>query len=1330
MITSEKLVGSENYLSWSASVELWFMGQGYEDHLVTQEADIPEVDRVQWRKIDAQLCSVLWQSVDPRILLHLQAYKTCFKFWTQAKGLYTNDIQRLYKVASAIVHLSQQDLDLSTYIGQIASLKEEFLTVMPLTPDVGAQQTQLDKFFMVLTLIGLRPDLEPIRDQILGSSSVPSLDDVFARLLRISSTQTLPSDSTSDSSVLVSQTTSRGGRSGTRGRGQRPHCTYCNKLGHTRDRCYQLHGRPPRTAHMAQSSDSPLPQPPSSSASQTSQASIASVAQPGNASACLTHTSSLGPWILDSGASDHLSGNKDLFSSITTTSDLPTVTLANGSQTVAKGIGLALPLPSLPLTSVLYTPECPFNLISISKITRTLNCSITFSDKFVTLQDRSTGKTIGIGRESQGLYHLTSDSSPAVCISTDAPLLIHNRLGHPSLSKFQKMVPRFSTLSSLPCESCQLGKHTRVSFPKRLNNRAKSPFELVHTDVWGPCRTASTLGFQYFVTFIDDYSRCTWLFLMKNRAELFSIFQKFYTEIQTQFNISIRVLRSDNAREYFSAQFTSFMSHHGILHQSSCAHTPQQNGVAERKNRHLVETARTLLLHSNVPFRFWGDAVLTACYLINRMPSSVLHDQIPHSLLFPDQPLYFLPPRVFGCTCFVHILTPGQDKLSAKAMKCLFLGYSRLQKGYRCYSLETHRYFISADVTFFEDSPFFSTTSESLPVSEVLPIPIVSPPDAMPPRPLQVYHRRPRVVAPLPFPEAPADSLPIPSASPAPALPSPNDLPIAVRKGTRSTRNPHPIYNFLSYHRLSSPYSAFVSAISSVSLPKSTHEALSHPGWRQAMVDEMAALHSNGTWDLVVLPSGKSTVGCRWVYAVKVGPDGQVDRLKARLVAKGYTQVYGSDYGDTFSPVAKIASVRLLLSMAAMCSWPLYQLDIKNAFLHGDLAEEVYMEQPPGFVAQGESGLVCRLRRSLYGLKQSPRAWFSRFSSVVQEFGMLRSTADHSVFYHHNSLGQCIYLVVYVDDIVITGSDQDGIQKLKQHLFTHFQTKDLGKLKYFLGIEIAQSSSGVVLSQRKYALDILEETGMLDCKPVDTPMDPNVKLVPGQGEPLGDPGRYRRLVGKLNYLTITRPDISFPVSVVSQFLQSPCDSHWDAVIRILRYIKSTPGQGVLYENRGHTQVVGYTDADWAGSPTDRRSTSGYCVFIGGNLISWKSKKQDVVARSSAEAEYRAMALATCELIWLRHLLRELRFGKDEQMKLICDNQAALHIASNPVFHERTKHIEVDCHFIREKIASGCVATSFVNSNDQLADIFTKSLRGPRIKYICNKLGAYDVYAPA
>ena len=245
---------------------------------------------------------------------------------------------------------------------------------------------------------------------------------------------------------------------------------------------------------------------------------------------------------------------------------------------------------------------------------------------------------------------------------------------------------------------------------------------------------------------------------------------------------------------------------------------------------------------------------------------------------------------------------------------------------------------------------------------------------------------------------------------------------------------------------------------------------------------------------------------------------------------------------------------------------------------------------------------------------------------------MIGSAADHSVFYHHSSTGQCIYLIVYVDDIIITGSDQDGIQKLKQHLCNHFQTKDFGKLKYLIGIDVAQSNSGVVIFQRKYTLDILTDTGMLDCKPVNTPMNPNVKLIPGQRELLRDPGRYRRLVGKPNYLNITRPDISFLVSGVSQFLQSPCDSHWDVVVRSLRYVKGTPGQGVLYENKGHTQVVGYSDADWASSPTYKRSTSGYCAFIRGNLISWKSKKQDVVARSSAEAEYRAMALTTYELI--------------------------------------------------------------------------------------------------
>ena len=349
-----------------------------------------------------------------------------------------------------------------------------------------------------------------------------------------------------------------------------------------------------------------------------------------------------------------------------------------------------------------------------------------------------------------------------------------------------------------------------------------------------------------------------------------------------------------------STSFKEFLNTQGILHQTSCPHTPQQNGVAERKNRHLIETARTLLIHHNVPTTFWSDAVLTACYLINRMPSSVLNDQIPHSLLFPNDPLYHLPPRVFGCVCFVHDLTPGKDKLAAKSIKCVFLGYARLQKGYRCYCPATRRCFTSPDVTFFESSPFFeSPMSSSSSVTETLPVPFLTlPTQDIPSPPFQTYHRRPRPATV----ETPSDSLPLSDSPVAPVQSPPASPPIAIHKGIRSTRNPHPVYNFLSYHRLSTPYYAFVSSLDSISIPKTTDEALAHPGWRKAMLDEMAALHSNNTWDLVPLPPGKSPVGCRWVYAVKVGPDGQIERLKARLVAKGYTQIFGLDYGDTVTP--------------------------------------------------------------------------------------------------------------------------------------------------------------------------------------------------------------------------------------------------------------------------------------------------------------------------------------------------------------------------------------------------------------------------------------------
>lgn len=268
------------------------------------------------------------------------------------------------------------------------------------------------------------------------------------------------------------------------------------------------------------------------------------------------------------------------------------------------------------------------------------------------------------------------------------------------------------------------------------------------------------------------------------------------------------------------------------------------------------------------------------------------------------------------------------------------------------------------------------------------------------------------------------------------------------------------------------------------------------------------------------------------------------------------------------------------------------------------------------------------------------------------------------------------------------------------------------------------------LSQRKYVLDLLEETGKIEAKPCTTPMVPNVQLMPDDGDPFYNPERYRRVVGKLNYLTVTRPDIAYVVSVVSQFTSAPTVKHWAALEQILCYLKKALGLGILYSSQGHTRIECFSDADWAGSKFDRRSTTGYCVFFGGNLVAWKSKKQSVVSRSSAESEYRAMAQATCEIIWIHQLLCEVGMKCTMPAKLWCDNQAALHIAANLVYHERTKHIEVDCHFIHEKIEENLVSTGYVKTGEQLGDIFTKALNGTRVEYFCNKLGMINIYAPA
>ena len=455
----------------------------------------------------------------------------------------------------------------------------------------------------------------------------------------------------------------------------------------------------------------------------------------------------------------------------------------------------------------------------------------------------------------------------------------------------------------------------------------------------------------------------------------------------------------------------------------------------------------------------------------------------------------------------------------------------------------------------------------------------------------------------------------------------------------------------------------------------------------------------------------------------------------ARLVSRGFTQEYGIDYEETFAHVARLSSVMTLIAVSVAHKWPLFQMDVKNAFLNGELSEEVYMKLPPGYShPPGFPHKVFRLRRALYGLKQAPRAWFAKFSSTISQHGFSGSSFDTALFLRRFGHGITILLLyvddmIIVDDMITTGDDMQGIQDLKHFLGRQFEMKDLGPLNYFLSLQVSSSADGYYLTKAKYTFDLISRASITDSKIVDTPIEYNCRLNSHDGESLSDTTLYRQLVGSLIYLTVTRPDISYAIHVVSQFMAAPRSPHYVAVLRILRYLKGTIFDGLHFSSHSSLTLQAYSDADWVGDPTDRRSTTGYCFLLGDYLISWRSKKQTVVARFSTEAEYRELVATTTELIWLRWLLQDLGVDCSTATKLHCDNRSAIQIAHNDVFHERTKHIEIDCHFIRHHLLQGTLTLQSISFQDQLADIFTKPLPLGTFRGLASKLKMVSLKPP-
>ncbi|KAK1432520.1 hypothetical protein QVD17_09417 [Tagetes erecta] len=1124
-----------------------------------------------------------------------------------------------------------------------------------------------------------------------------------------------------------------------------PHCQLCRTNGHYASACPDL-----RTF-----------------ATQSS-ALDDSLAKAFHAQCHVTHATP--DWTSDTGATDHMTPNQDCLHHSTPYKGNHQVVFGNGKRLPITHIGSSELCDNINLRNVLVVPNLTKKLLSISRLTTDHPVDVLFSQHYFHIQDRKTKQVLARGTCVDGLYVLQNEPQAFVAdVSNKASYeLWHARLGHVSFDVISTLnkCGFLSVTSLLPkpdiCTSCQLAKGQRLPFISN-EKRASFPLDLVHCDLWGPAPITTTNGYRYYVVFIDDFSRFTWFYPLKTKTDFYVVLPAFIKLVQTQCSRKIKTFQSDGGGEFVNHTVRKIFEENGTFHRYSCPHTPQQNGRAERKHRHIVETGLAMLFNAHVPASFWVDAFTSATYIINRVPTPLLENKSPFQILFDQLPNYSNF-RVYGCRVFPYLRDYAKHKLEPRSLPCIFIGYSSSHKGFRCLDPATNRVFISRHARFneslfpFKDSHvsmdlhqlLVTTFCEDTPTSTSSHNPIkISSPIFDPPTPKSPSTFCPLCIAPTnqtppttpthdplhtqsnteseqPDSTTESNSTVEPESTSSSINPATTVIPEPLIS-TTTTVPDAPIAN--SHHMTTRAkagifkpkYQADLAALNSYALhvalstatePRGFKSAAKHPQWMAAMVEEIKALHQNNTWQLVPRPSSMNVVGSKWVFRTKYHSDGSIDRYKARLVAQGFTQIPGLDYSHTFSPVVKASTIRIVLSLAVLNKWKLHQLDVKNAFLNGDLNETVFMEQPPGFVNSSYPNYVCKLSKALYGLKQAPRAWFQRLSTYLLSYGFICSRADTSLFILRRD-DHIMYLLVYVDDLILTGNDEVVIQSFISHLHREFAIKDLGNLNYFLGLEVVHMDTGLFLTQAKYAKDILVRAQLYDSKPIHTPLAPHESFS-AMGVPFSDPTLYRSLVGALQYLTIMRPDLSYAVNQLSQFLHSPTIDHYRAVKRLLRYVKGTLSFGLTYSRSHPPGIIGYSDADWARCLDTRRSTYGYSIFLGGNLVSWSAKKQPTVSRSSCESEYRAMANTAAELVWITHLLQELHALPPDRPTLLCDNKSALFMTQNPVSHKRAKHIDLDYHFIRELVNSGKLYTKFVPTNLQVADIFTKSL--PRAQF--------------
>jgi hypothetical protein len=923
---------------------------------------------------------------------------------------------------------------------------------------------------------------------------------------------------------------------------------------------------------------------------------------------------------------------------------------------------------------------------------------------------------------------------------------LHKRMGHISPKVARHMVMKgFATGVRLEndgpqdifCESCIYAKATRKPVPKERQegSRAKVFGEVVHSDLWGPAPVQSLRGKRYYVSFIDDAKRWAYLDFLHAKDETFRSYREYEAWAKTEHDVPIKVLHSDNGGEYTGKEFVLYLKTNGTKQKLTVHDTPQHNGVAERYNRTVIEKVRAMLHSSGLPKALWAEAVRHAVWVLNRTSTKALDGMTPLEASTGQKPdLRGL--REWGEKVWVRV--EKGDKLGGRVREGRWVGVSEKRKGFRVYWPDSRSITVERNVysdktagvsrvegedwdinlpTPSEQPPSQTKSSSSTPVPHVEPTPD---PEPEPTRRIRKPSQRVRDIL--------EGRSHLPSGVQTPSTPAP----ISELEGESEAG----LVDLLEDEDFLFEYAMVAETSDAEALePRTLAEAKRRPDWplwEKAIEEELKMLKDMGTWEVVEKPEGVNVIGSKWVFKAKKDAAGNVVRYKARLVAQGFSQVPGVDYFDTYAPVARMASIRAILAMAAHFDMEVHQIDIKGAYLNGKLTEDeqIFMSQPPGFPEPGTSSRhVLHLLKTLYGLKQSGRRWYQRLVEIlVGKLGFKQCEVDQAVFYKKEG-GKSIVIAVHVDDCTVVGSTLADVEKVKNGVRSHVEVTDLGALHWILGIEVRRDREGqtLALSQRAYLDSIIRRYGFSDLKPVSLPMDPNAHLSSAQSPSsttdiaaMRDVP-YHEAIGSLMWAMLgTRPDIAFAVTTLSRYTKNPGREHWEAVKRVFRYLNGTRDLWLTYGG-AERNLIGYADAD-GNMAEDRHAVTGYAFILNGGAVSWASKRQEMVTLSTTESEYVAATHAAKEGLWLRSLLTQVFYPLRDPTTLFSDNQSAIALAKDHQYHARTKHIDIRYHFIRWVVSEGSIHLVYCPTEDMVADALTKALPSAKVKHFASELG--------